>query len=132
MLGGARGAGRRLTMRNFSSRWPLDAIQAAEPNAMTVILHLNDAASTGHQDYRREWNGVLRLYNLLQFLPNSWWTTTLGVKRDLYPEFASVDTDLLTPAMEPWEQAISLAATELAPTMRSLAAEGDATSGSRL
>ncbi len=103
---------------------PLDAIQAAEPNAMTVILHLNDAASTGHQDYRREWNGVLRLYNLLQFLPDSWWTTTLGVKRDLYPEFASVDTDLLTPAMEPWGQAISLAATELAPTMRSLAAEG--------
>ena len=103
---------------------PLDAIRAAEPNSMTVALHLNDAVSRDHHGYRREWNGVLRLYNLLQFLPNSWWTTTLGVKGDLYPEFRAVDPDLLTPEIGPWEQVIALAATELGPAMRALAAEG--------
>ena len=40
------------------------------------------------EGYKGIWNGTLRLYNLLQFLPNAWWTTTRGVDLGGYPEFA--------------------------------------------
>ena len=59
---------------------PLDSLEHADPTELRVALHLNDL-ETGHDGYQREWNGVLRLYNLLQFLPNAWWTTAKGVER---------------------------------------------------
>ena len=100
---------------------PLDAVETPEPEELIVALHLNDAAQSEHQGYRQEWNGALRLYNLLQFLPNAWWTTVLGVRRDLYPEFAPFEPELETPVSGEWAESISLAVPELHPTMRELA-----------
>ena len=102
---------------------PLDAVSNADPNSLLVILHLDDAASTEELAYRREWNGVLRLYSLLQFLPNAWWTTSLGVKRDVYPEFAPSEPEP-PPAEDGWETAIALAERELRAVMRALADHG--------
>ena len=59
---------------------PLDALVHGDPTELEVVLHLDDVESRD-EDYRREWNGVLRLYNLLQFLPNAKWTTTKGSGR---------------------------------------------------
>ena len=103
---------------------PLDAVETPEPDELIVALHLNDAAQSEHQGYRQEWNGALRLYNLLQFLPNAWWTTVLGVQRDLYPEFAPVKPELGTLISGEWAESISLAVPELRPSMRELAEKG--------
>lgn len=103
---------------------PLAAVEPPDPDRMMVALHLDDAAPPENQDYRREWNGVLRLYNLLQFLPNGWLTTTSGVERDLYPELPLPDPAMETPGHGEWAEAMSLADAGLHSTMEALAAKG--------
>ena len=103
---------------------PLAAVDPPDPDQLVVVLHLDDSAPSADQDYRRTWNGVLRLYNLLQFLPNGWWTTALGVRRDLYPEFAIPEPVVTAPYSTEWADAISLADVELRSTMEALAARG--------
>ena len=103
---------------------PLAAVEPPDPDSMMVALHLDDAAPPEDQDYRREWNGVLRLYNLLQFLPNGWWTTTSGVERDLYPELPVPDHGVETESRSEWAEAMSLADPGLHSTMEALAAGG--------
>ena len=67
---------------------PLAAVQRGDPDSAAVVVHLHDdPASRASEGYRRIWNGVLRLFTLLQFLPGAWWTTRVGVERG-YPEFA--------------------------------------------
>ena len=89
----------------------LGAVQEPDPSGAVVVVHLDDgvgdaaagadaavgaadnSTSDKTQPYRNAWNGVLRLFNLLQFLPQAWWTTRSGVSGGLYPEFASPDAD---------------------------------------
>ena len=104
---------------------PLAAVQRREPDAAVAVLHLHDdeASRTG-KDYRRSWNGALRAFNLLQFLPGGFWTTRLGMERQRYPEFGAK----LEPPSEPdvadaaWREAMEIAATEARPLFRELAA----------
>ena len=103
---------------------PLAAVEPPDPDRMMVALHLDDAAPAENRDYRREWNGVLRLYNLLQFLPNGWWTTSSGVERDLYPELPVSAPGMETPDWGAWAEAMSLADPKLHSTMETLAAKG--------
>ena len=103
---------------------PLAAVDPPNPDQLVVALHLDDSARSADQDYRRTWNGVLRLYNLLQFLPNAWWTTTSGVRRDSYPEFATPEPEVTAAYPREWADAISLADVELRTTMEALAARG--------
>ena len=103
---------------------PLAAVDPPDPDRMMVALHLDDAAPAENRDYRREWNGVLRLYNLLQFLPNGWWTTSSGVERDLYPELPVSAPVMETPDWGAWAEAVSLADPRLHSTMEALAAKG--------
>ncbi len=112
---------------------PLDAVETPEPNELIVALHLDDTGQSAereenslsgeHRPYRREWNGVLRLYNLLQFLPNAWWTTALGVERHMYPEFTVPDPPPEAPDSPAWSEAMSLAVPELHSMMRALSAQ---------
>ena len=92
---------------------PLAAVKNAEPDAAVAIIHLHDDETT-RQDpaYRRVWNGVLRLFNTLQFLPGAWWTTRLGVDRGVYPEYAPADEGRQHTLNE-WEDAANLAGPEL-------------------
>ncbi len=103
---------------------PLAAVEPPDPDRMMVALHLDDAAPAENRDYRREWNGVLQLHNLLQFLPNGWWTTASGVERDLYPELPIVEPVAEAPDLGAWAEAISLADPKVHPTMEELAAKG--------
>ncbi|MCY3837222.1 MAG: DEAD/DEAH box helicase, partial [Gammaproteobacteria bacterium] len=103
---------------------PLAAVESAEPNELTIAMHLDDSLQSHHAEYRQEWNGVLRLYNLLQFLPEAWWTTALGVKRDVYPEFAPMEPEPEVSISTEWVNAISLAAAEVRPAMHGLANQG--------
>ena len=83
----------------------LGALEDQDPTGLLAAVHLDDAEGSADPDrpdseYRRTWNGVLRLFNLLQFLPQGWWTTRSGVAGGLYPEFAPIDTR--SPSPEPW------------------------------
>ena len=97
-----------------------EAIRRREPDDMSAVVHLHDDETNRESpDYRPVWNGVIRLFNLLQFLPNAWWTTRLGVKRHVYPEYVRVDSappgDL---PREEWKEALALVAPELRPAMK--------------
>ena len=105
---------------------PLSAVRNGEPDHMAAIVHLHDdEPSREHPRYRPVWNGVLRLYNLLQFLPGAWWTTRIGVERDLYPEYERTDQppSVSGPA-DGWEEAMELSAPELRPAMEQWSALG--------
>ena len=131
--GEAHGGTARQSSRKLFMALPLDAIKTPEPNELIVALHLDDAGqsderaensvSDGHHPYRREWNGILRLYNLLQFIPNAWWTTARGVEHHMYPEFTIPDDPPEEPDSSAWSEAIALAVPDLHPMMRALSAQ---------
>ena len=43
---------------------PLTAVEPPEPDKLIAAVHLEDAARSADRDYRRAWNGVLRLYGV--------------------------------------------------------------------
>ena len=100
--------------------FPLAAVQQGDPDAAAVVVHLHDDQESRQSDgYRRIWNGVLRLFTLLQFLPGAWWTTRTGVERNVYPEFPPPAESPAAPqpasglSDEDWEGATELAAPEV-------------------
>ena len=96
-----------------------NAISQGDPSQMFVSVHLHDG--TTHQEgYRATWNGALRLYNLVQFLPNAWWTTSTAVSQGGYPEFVhpSAPTEKLS---APWKQALEEVDEELRELLASVA-----------
>ena len=91
-LGRSVGSVNGLTERQQRSRSlprsHLLALQAGDRDQIGIVVHLLDGPTVvDGPDYRRLWNGVLKLFNLLQFLPRSWWTTHRDVERQLYPKF---------------------------------------------
>ena len=102
---------------------PLAAVEAPEPDALLVAVHVNDA-NLADTDARGAWNGVLRLYNLLQFVPGAWWTTALGVERGNYGSFGAVAAEEGESLDPDWAQAVSLASSELRDALLSLATKG--------
>ena len=107
--------------------FPLAAVQQGDPDAAAVVVHLHDdRASREGGGYRRAWNGVLRLFTLLQFLPGAWWTTRTGVERHVYPEFpppAEAPTPIEPPSGE-WQDAIEMAAPEVHDLLAELSGRG--------
>ncbi|MCZ0945645.1 MAG: DEAD/DEAH box helicase [Gammaproteobacteria bacterium] len=104
---------------------PLAAVEAAEPDAMAVALHLDDTQPEDG-DYQRQWNDTLRFYNLAQFLPGAWWTTVRGTPHSIYPEYvnvAQVDSTGETPDAA-WTEAVSLAVAALRSILSALAEDG--------
>ena len=66
---------------------PPSALQRFDPDAMWAAIHLHDDdPSRTREDFQTAWHGVLRLFNLLQFLPLTWWTTRRGTEANLYDE----------------------------------------------
>ena len=111
--------------------FPLAAVQQGDPDAATVVVHLHDDQASREGDgYRRVWNGVLRLFTLLQFLPGVWWTTRTGVERNVYPEFPPPSESPAAPqpasglSDEDWEGATDLAAPEVHELLRELSGRG--------
>ena len=96
-----------------------NAISQGDPSQMFASVHLHDGKN--HQKgYRATWNGVLRLYNLLQFLPNAWWTTSTAVSQGGYPEFVQA----CAPAAklsEQWKEALEEVDEEHRKSLASLA-----------
>ena len=110
--------------------FPLAAVEQGDPDAAAVAVHLHDdKASRESNGYRRVWNGVLRLFTLLQFLPGAWWTTRVGVERGVYPEFAPPEGPAAPEPVsglpaEGWEDAIGLAAPEVHALLEELSPRG--------
>ena len=92
-------------------------------------------ARAGNDGYRRTWNEVLRLFNLLQFLLGARWTTRCGARNGIYPEFApaaggpaapcpEAETGFVPPPGEHRDRAIGRAALELLPLLATPAKRG--------
>ena len=65
---------------------PLSAIDPPDPTQLIAIAHLHDTEpNRRNPNYRYAWNAVLRIFNLLQFLPAGWWITREGVTSNRYP-----------------------------------------------
>ena len=94
---------------------------------MTAIVHLRDDEEGRSRDgYRRVWNGTLRLFNLLQFLPGAWWTTREGMERRLY-DALDAGSDAAAPAGVVdalWKEAIELVAPDLLSLPETLSHSG--------
>ena len=105
---------------------PLAAVEPPDPTQLLAVLHLrDDEASTRHANYRPAWNRSLRLFNLLQFLPDAWWITRQGMQAARYPEFAPAgkpQDSAMRPDSDNWAETMELAAEPLRPAMRQWAA----------
>ena len=87
-----------------------------------VAIHLDDE-DPQRGGFQKTWNGVLRLFNLIQFLPNSWWSTRTGMKAGIYPEFPAFD-EAAVPPSDDWAEAIDLAEPWAKGLLRGLARSG--------
>ncbi len=102
---------------------PLAAIRDPDPDGLAMSLHLNDAVFA-RDGSRRAWNGALRLYNMMQFLPGAWWTTASGAERGYYAAFGMPGPAADEALDTAWSEAVSFATPGLHGTMRALAAGG--------
>ena len=98
------------------------AITRGDPSQMFATVHLHDR-DPNQDGYREIWNGVLRLYNLLQFLPNSWWTTSTAVRQGGYPEFVP-PLDAPVELSDAWKDALEQVDADLRELLASLAGSG--------
>jgi len=94
---------------------------------MTAVVHLrDDEEGRSMGGYREVWNGVLRLFNLLQFLPGAWWTTREGMERRLY-DALDAGSDAASPAGVVdalWKEAFDLVAPDLLSLLETLSHSG--------
>ena len=81
-------------------------IQQTDVGSMFAAVHLHDRQPDS-EGYRDEWNCTLRTFNLLQFLPRAWWSTSRAVSSGGYPEFTPVDT-VGTAVSDGWRDAVAL------------------------
>ena len=107
---------------------PLSAIDPLDPTQLIAVAHLRDTeANRRNPNYRHAWNTILRVFDLLQFLPNGWWITHEGVSSNRYPDYTPADEALPQPAAlasAEWEAAMERAAVELHEAMKQWAAGG--------
>ena len=62
--------------------WTQRGIQETSPREMRVVVWLDDEPELrGQPGFRRLWNGALRLFNLLQFLPRTYFVTSTDDER---------------------------------------------------
>lgn len=101
---------------------PREAIEQGDADRMFVAAHLHDRDPEA-AGYRNAWNGALRLFNLIQFLPQAWWTTSLGASRGTYPEFETA-AEFGTALDAAWQEAIESADPEVGGLLRDLARPG--------
>ena len=106
---------------------PLADVERADADGMRAIVHLHDyAEGRAREDYRQVWNSVLRLFNVLQFLPGAWWTTRRGMERRLYDALDTVSGPAPVPGRFDalWKEAYELAAPDLLPVLEALSGSG--------
>ena len=111
--------------------FPTAAVTQGDPGVAAVVVHLHDDQESRQSGgYRRIWNGVLRLFTLLQFLPGAWWTTRTGVERNVYPEFPppaespAAPRPASDPSDDDWAGATALAAPEVHELLGELSGRG--------
>ncbi len=122
VAGKGRGFGAGLQYCDVFAAVASSAISKANPDECFLAVHLHDQ-DPGEKEYRVEWNGALRLFNLIQFLPHSWWTTARAVHQGNYPEF-SADADASQAIDAEWSQVLELADESLHGLLHGLARLG--------
>ncbi len=54
------------------------------PSGIQLVSLLHDEHETATPEWREHWAGMLWLWNKTQFLDQTWWTTTKGIKQEGY------------------------------------------------
>ena len=107
---------------------PLAAIKGCDPDACFAAVHLRDESQDRDQEgYQCAWNGVLRLFNLLQFLPNAWFTSATAIRAERYPRFPSSSEPASAPTAagdDLWDDTIAVADESFHELLRNLRASG--------
>ncbi len=94
---------------------PEESILNQDPDGMLAVAFLDDRERNRmHSGYQKIWNGIIKLFNLLQFLPNSWWVTRQGVSMDLYSDLEQHFAEERFPEyQEKWKEVFELASPEI-------------------
>lgn len=86
-----------------------DRHRQKDPQAAFVLTWLDDRDQSGDRDqseaYRLAWQGVLRQFNLFQFLPHTW-VLTASSAATMRPELVTLWPDTASSAMAPPQAAI--------------------------
>ncbi|MBN1859584.1 DEAD/DEAH box helicase [Candidatus Bipolaricaulota bacterium] len=80
---------------------PRDGVKdPTQPQFLRVLARLFDDAdiATATEEFKCSWNGFLRLYNFIQFLPLSRFVTTSGIAQNLYDGLDAPMGDLGKPS----------------------------------
>ena len=101
---------------------PRSAIQSFKPEELSLVLHLDDRRPTS-DGYRDLWNGVLRTFNLIQFLSESWWTTAKAASGTGYPDFDLGQADESRLDAD-WAEAVAEADESVTDLLREVASLG--------
>jgi DEAD/DEAH box helicase domain-containing protein len=107
-----------------------DAISRRALDAVEVVGVLHDVGDIDTAaDFKRAWNGFLRLYNLLQFLPESLCVTAQGVQDNAYQALEFVRASPITASLGDEGCAVlsayaALVDAEILEALRQLAAHG--------
>lgn len=96
------------------SRWrclvsaPITALQSRAFESVQALIRFDDMQQPEAPDFRRAWLGLLRLQNLLQFLPRVFFATTLGLFEghetrvlDLWDGISAEAPDVPEPDVDP-------------------------------
>ena len=107
------------------------AVTTGDVKQCAFTAYLDDSdENTGDKDFEKTWNSYLRLYNIMQFLPNVFFTTRKGIEGGHYD---SLSADLANALLSPvpgktgdvsWQEIKELTEPLLHPLVEKLAAAG--------
>lgn len=108
---------------------PKAAVSPADPSQMGFFCWLDDSPEAMNRpDFEKTWNGYLRLYNLFQFLPLTFFATRKGLEGnlfDLLPEPKESQLEVTVKGESAgWQEARELAAEVAHPLLDRLAEAG--------
>jgi hypothetical protein len=80
-------------------------LQTSRVEGLSLVARLDDSPEArDHHQYTHAWRGFLRLLNLFQFLPGSFFTTTSGLSEHLYD---ALDVAQVNESEFEWEAALA-------------------------
>jgi DEAD/DEAH box helicase domain-containing protein len=79
------------SLLHFGCGITLDQVKSGKFNDAFLYSILEDQDEMRGQSYESNWNGFLRMYNILQFLPSSIFVTQAGLSEGIYDNIINAD-----------------------------------------
>jgi DEAD/DEAH box helicase domain-containing protein len=104
-----------------------EAVRAGDVSALGCVAYLRDTEEArARQGFEAEWNGFLRLTNLLQFLPRATFVTQAGLDEGRYDGLPPLvlEPTVSEPSPDPWVEVRDLVDADRGPLLDGLASRG--------